>query len=479
MQGCNPRLAFVCSFALMLAFPGTASFGDAPATWIDDAQLHDVQFVGNQLAIAVGEHGAVFRSDDRGKTWTSLKCGFDVSLRSVCFLTDQIGWVAGGDVTPFSAADGGVLLSTRDGGRTWQRLGSETYPALRYVKFFGLEDGVIVGQPTPGSPSGILKTNDGGKSWHGVQGEATQAWKAVCFLEPELGAVAGVNGRVSLMGGEQLFASRLLPQGLRSVRSIQLSANGVGWLAGDGGFVLKTSGGGVVWESPSTPLPEELREIMDFRAVEIRGENVWLAGSPGSVIWHSPDGGKQWNKQFTGQPVPLSSIRFCNEHQGVAVGDFGTILRTEDGGKTWQSVRGGGRRAAILALHARPGQTTAALLAKLSGEQGYRSAVWIAQRNDLGPLALASESESRLQCAVQKCGGNAAEVHWQLPQTIPGLEFSSQKLVAEWQKQTEGRLQQTMLGGMVRQLRTWRPSIVVIDAPSPDDGECCRPFRFQ
>ena len=470
MHGCRLRRELgVCCAVLLLGVTGVQA--EAPPTWIDDAELHDVQWVGSKHAIAVGEHGAIWNSSDGGRQWSQSPCGFDASLRSACFLTDQLGWVSGVDAVPHSPDEGGILLRTKDGGRTWQRLADRSLPPLNYVKFFNLEEGVIVGQPTSVAPSGILKTSDGGQSWHGVQGAAPRGWHAASFPELELGAVAGVQGRVSLMGGEQLFASKLAPQGFRSIRAIQLTANDSGWLAGDGSLVLKTTTKGVVWEPPTGSLPEELREGMDFLALETRGEKVWLAGSPGSVVWHSPDSGEHWTRQLTGQSTTLQGLRFSNDQLGIAVGALGLILRTEDGGRTWQAVRGGGRRVALLSFLARPGRTCPPLLAKLSGEQGYRSAVWIAQRNDLGPLAT-TEQDTNLQAAVQKCGGHSAEVHWQLPLTVPGLEFSSDKLVAAWQRQTEGRLPQTLLGGLVRQIRMWQPNIVVMDQPSSDDAVC-------
>ena len=55
----------------------------------------------------------------------------------------------------------------------------------------------------------------------------------MCFLEPEMGVVAGVQGRVSVMGGEQLYPSKLQPQGFRTIRSIGLLSNDKGWLVGE------------------------------------------------------------------------------------------------------------------------------------------------------------------------------------------------------------------------------------------------------
>lgn len=472
MQGCVPRCRAVWIVLCLCLSQCLVSAADVPPSWIDDAQLNDVQFVGSKLAFAVGEHGAFWKSEDGGRRWTQLECGFDGSLRSVCFLSDQIGWVAGREVAPYSELNSGVLLMTRDGGKTWDRPSRTGLPLLNYVKFFDLESGVIVGQPTAAAPAGMMTSDDGGKTWHAVQGQASREWLTASFAQAEQGAVAGANAQVSLYGNEQLFDSQLSARGYRSIRALNIPPNKNGWLAGDGALVMQTTNGGLTWDAPSGDLPDELRETMDFRAVEVKDNSVWLAGSPGSVIWHSPDGGRRWVKQLTGQSAPIAAMRFANPQQGVAVGTFGLILRTENGGKSWQAVRGDGRRVALLALHARAGRTSAPLLAKVSGELGYRSAVWIAQRDDVGPLAAGTDGPLRLNSAVQKCGGNAAEVHWQLPLTLPGVEYSATQLSEEWQKQTEGRLPQTLLGGLVRQIRTWRPSVVVIDQPSSDDAAC-------
>ena len=45
----------------------TASAGVLP--FQDDASLHDVQFVGDRIGWAVGDHGVIWRTTDGGRNW--------------------------------------------------------------------------------------------------------------------------------------------------------------------------------------------------------------------------------------------------------------------------------------------------------------------------------------------------------------------------------------------------------------------------
>lgn len=64
------------------------------------------------------------------------------------------------------------------------------------------------------------------------------------------------------------------------------------------------------------------------------GKHGWAVGRWGSVL-HTSDGGRTWEKQESGVNTTLSSVCFVDEKNGWAVGDQGTILRTTDGGKIW------------------------------------------------------------------------------------------------------------------------------------------------
>ena len=64
------------------------------------------------------------------------------------------------------------------------------------------------------------------------------------------------------------------------------------------------------------------------------GKHGWAVGRWGSVL-HTADGGNTWEKQNSGVNYTLSSVSFVDEKNGWAVGDQGTIIHTSDGGKTW------------------------------------------------------------------------------------------------------------------------------------------------
>ncbi len=465
-----------CPFAplpllLLFAFctTGTANAEVLPIQ--DDATLHDVQFVGTNVGWAVGDRGVIWHTINGGQTWEIVPSPVECPLKSICFLTDRVGWIAGGGTTPHTRLNFGVLLFTNNAGQSWQVLAKENVPPLEYVKFFGLERGVAVGAASQEHPTGVLTTQNGGKTWERVLGETHTGWRTAEFLEPEVGVVAGLRGQVKLVGGGRLLASQSGTNGLQNVRAVTMNSNYGGWLAGDGGLVMQTDNGGVSWHPPKGKFPAAAKNTIDFRAVAARGTHVWLAGNPGSVVWHSADSGQTWTKQFTRQTVPISALEFTSETTGWAVGTMGMMLWTGDGGETWRTIRGGDRRAAILAISARPAQIPFALLTKLSGDEGYRSAVYLPARRDLGlDAADFANLDLQLTEAVAVAGGSSAESSWRLPLTIPGLEKNTKRLLADWNARTENQFSNVFSDDLVKQICTWRPEIIVLNSAAEEDA---------
>ena len=96
---------------------------------------------------------------------------------------------------------------------------------------------------------------------------------------------------------------------------------------------------GITWQSTPGELPPGVLDNFDFAALAVRGPKCWVAGSPGTRVLHTDDAGKNWTAFPTGQNVPLHAITFVDDLHGWAVGALGTILATDDGGRTWRRQR--------------------------------------------------------------------------------------------------------------------------------------------
>ena len=474
----------------------TAASSREPTALEDDANLHDIQFAGSRQGWAVGDRGVIWHTSDGGQSWSLQTSSVSCALHSISFLSDRVGWIAGGGTAPFTRHSYGVILKTIDGGQTWQPLvappialisgaGQQkaaetakakgdsppavTLPRLRRVRFFSADEGVVVGEGTGAKPGGAFATEDGGQSWHSLPGKVSPGWLAADFLTPQTGILVGAQGSRALVADGKIVASRFESLGVRGLHDVVLGSNRTGWMAGDGGLVLRTANAGLVWQPPPAALPEGTRETFDFRAVCVRGNKIWIAGDPGSVVWHSPDAGFSWQKQLTQNPVPIARLYFSSENRGWAVGALGTFLQTDNGGKSWRAVRGGKRRVALMALFGDTSQASLALIAEQSGDAGYRSLVAVVARPGDASAALSEpEQNARLADAVTSAGGSAFLTGWRLPLVIPGLERDAARLIADWNRRTENRLDEFLIGALVRQIRTWRPSVLVI--PQPDTG---------
>jgi photosystem II stability/assembly factor-like uncharacterized protein len=71
-----------------------------------------------------------------------------------------------------------------------------------------------------------------------------------------------------------------------------------------------------------------------FAVTATGGDVAWAVGNFGS-IYVTENGGKTWQARSSNTKQPLFSVDFADERNGWIVGKSGLILRTIDGGKTW------------------------------------------------------------------------------------------------------------------------------------------------
>jgi photosystem II stability/assembly factor-like uncharacterized protein/tetratricopeptide (TPR) repeat protein len=451
---------------LLLALLSTLPGGTDAAA--GDARLNDVCFADVQHGWAVGDRGVIWHTDGGGH-WNQQVSGVDCPLHSVVFLDGQHGWAAGGFTHPYTHTSSGVVLITYDGGKTWMHNAKLLLPAVRRIGFFNPRQGWAIACRSAMYSSGVFASDDGGRSWRPLPGGNPCGWSAADFVDPGHGVVAGRNGSLGLVRGNEVEAVRSDGVELRSVLRAKLPSAGGGLLVGEGGLVQYVGlSGGVPQAVPN--LPKAARHF-DFAALAIRGPKCWIAGSPGSRVFHSADAGRTWSIFDTGTTVPLHAVTFADDQHGWAVGELGTILASADGGRTWQSQRAGGSQAALLAIVADPDDAPLELLARLSGNEGCFSVVEVIGRRD---IEIAPRDDvppaDRLHEAVVRVGGCAAGQAWQFPLRQAGLRVAARQIVEAWDGVNGGRGIEALQAHIVRQIRTWRPEAIVTgDARSDDD----------
>jgi len=105
-----------------------------------------------------------------------------------------------------------------------------------------------------------------------------------------------------------------------------------GWVVGQHGIIEHTSDGGQNWEL------QYYDDNKMFNSVSFINDNEgWVVGW--SDIMHTTDGGQNWDLQTDPSTMgDYLDVYFLNENNGWVVGYYRIILRTTDGGHSWEKI---------------------------------------------------------------------------------------------------------------------------------------------
>jgi photosystem II stability/assembly factor-like uncharacterized protein len=258
---------------------------DGGTTWVQEntpasSQLNSIFFANANVGYAVGVNGAIVKTTDAGINWTLQSSPVTTILKSVFFTSVDTGYAVG----PMT------LIKTTDGGMNWIR-DSTFYPCcalLNDVVFTSPANGFILGYDVPGTM--VLETQDTGAHWNAVvdfNATADNYWiaRALAVSSTNLPVVAGDQGKIengwgiwSMYGapvgntiingmcynhyGSSTFTAvgingiiglypNLGPGTTNQISGVTSSLNSimfadslVGYIAGDGGVILKTLNSG-------------------------------------------------------------------------------------------------------------------------------------------------------------------------------------------------------------------------------------------
>jgi len=110
---------------------------------------------------------------------------------------------------------------------------------------------------------------------------------------------------------------------------------------GERGHILVSNDGGDHWAVMPSPVEQTLTAVY-----MLDQQHAWAVGHDG-IILASHDGGEHWELQYSHRQYakqnpdeapgfgPLMSVFFFNTEDGIAVGAYGRMLLTHDGGTHW------------------------------------------------------------------------------------------------------------------------------------------------
>ncbi len=289
------------------------------------------------------------RSSDGGATWQTDFDGLDLEWSDLA--VSAPGVLVAAAPSGFGSQPGFGLYRSIDGGATWTRVLAERVFA---VAFESATTGIAVG-------SGIWRTADGGATWSVMQ--APGVMQLVRVVSPSPGVYVAIGSMLntpalimrSVDGGQTWTAPP--PGTTDQLVDIAFGSASTGVIAVGIGSVLRTTDGGATWSAPIAVAPFGLHSV----AFADAGTVVAMSALGG--VFRSTDAGQTWvagdDLGFAGAEF-LARLKFLAATEGYAVGLHGQIWRTADAGLSWSLVAGGSDLESFASVKFRAGEGLAA-----------------------------------------------------------------------------------------------------------------------
>lgn len=193
----------------------------------------------------------------------------------------------------------------------------------------------------------ILRSNDGGGSWTSTLLDSAVSASSISMSDPQHGLVKILGGMLRTTNGGESWTHLSYPDSaMRSAVDLQ-AVTSSSWIVFGlsselkRGAIFRTTDAGTTWtrSSDSVPPLSRIRFVDSLLGWGVGGYKV-SGGSPEqAVIARTVDGGMTWVTQLqrvVGMGGGLSDIAFLDRQNGLAVGKYAKLLRTSNGGDTWE-----------------------------------------------------------------------------------------------------------------------------------------------
>lgn len=301
--------------------------------------------------------GQIFSSTDWGANWSRLTPGLgrrELVVDSIAFDPvdpDRI-WVGGWELK----SDRGALYRSEDGGKTWQKLDLGIYESSIRAVAVATRDPKVV---AVGITEGVLLSQDGGTSWerinrgyrslHDVHSLAFDpldprmlyvgTWR-LAWRTPDLGKTwTAIHD--GMFWDSDLFSMNID------------SANPEVIFAGACSGAYRSLNRGDKWQRLRNGLPDAAKRTRAVRIDPTNSLTVYAGTTIG--LYRSDDQGESWRLLLPGVVINAINIHPRDGRRVMVATDDAGILRSFDGGLTFESSNRGFTQRQISAVAGRPG----------------------------------------------------------------------------------------------------------------------------
>ncbi|MBT9491961.1 MAG: hypothetical protein IV107_06350 [Paucibacter sp.] len=216
--------------------------------------------------------GKVYRSVDAGATWAA-PLGGQTRINQFHFVDENKGYAVSSELRPNGYERVSVLLTSSDGGQSWAKV-ADFVEGINSIHFASAKQGVAVGVG-----GRIVSTQDGGLTWQSRFSGTAVDLRRVVFADATTVWAIGANGTLlqSLDAGQTWSLS--LQGDAIQLQDIQFLDGQRGWMVGSGGAVLGTQDGGKTWQRIYSGTQKTLNQVFFVDA-----RTGWVSGEDGSLL---------------------------------------------------------------------------------------------------------------------------------------------------------------------------------------------------
>ncbi|MBS1493404.1 MAG: T9SS type A sorting domain-containing protein [Bacteroidetes bacterium] len=282
----------------------------------ENINLKFINFINSSTGFCIGELGSIFKTTNAGENWIPyFSLNTSKSFYNVQFLNSLTGYARN--------YPNEVLKST-DGGNTWNvniPLGSSNIYSLSFAD---------VNTGWASGPQGALyKTTNGGQNWLTLNFGINSDFNYIYFINQQTGwAMVNTSGVLykTTNGGENWF------QGYQNATSkLQFLNASTGFMAGTFNTYI-TIDGGISFQAITPSIPLMISNSVSF----INPQTGWVCNS--NQVFKTTNRGSNWTTielSSFGIKLFMPEIKFINSLTGFCYDVQGKIIKSIDGGTTW------------------------------------------------------------------------------------------------------------------------------------------------